>query len=107
MHHRLDSRHLFSTSSPHTHLVPNLVFVTSDNPLLRRHIVHIACGSEHSIAVDSRGSAWTWGAEGRACLGHGEAGFGAPGGGTAVEAEAQARAMGLTGDGGGYVRVLT
>ena len=63
--------------------------------------MHIACGSEHSIAVDSRGAAWTWGAEGRACLGHGEAGFGAPGGGTAVEAEAQARAMGLAGDGGG------
>eukprot|EP00752_Nemacystus_decipiens_P007119 g6377.t1 len=73
----------------------------SDNCLLRRKIVHIACGSEHSIAVDSRGAAWTWGAEGRACLGHGEAGFGAPGGGTAAQAEAQARAMGLTGDGGG------
>eukprot|EP00903_Cladosiphon_okamuranus_P005884 g5820.t1 len=73
----------------------------SNNSRLRCNVVHIACGSEHSIAVDSRGVAWTWGAEGRACLGHGEAGFGAPGGVTAVEAEAQARAMGLTGDGGG------
>ncbi|CAM9808914.1 unnamed protein product [Ectocarpus sp. 6 AP-2014] len=64
-------------------------------------IVHIACGPEHSIAIDSGGAAWTWGAEGRACLGHGEAGFGAPGGGTAVAAEAQAKAMGLAGEGGG------
>ncbi|CAN0090766.1 unnamed protein product [Ectocarpus fasciculatus] len=70
------------------------------NSLLRK-IVHIACGSEHSIAIDSGGAAWTWGAEGRSCLGHGEAGFGAPGGGTAVAAEAQARAMGLAGEGGG------
>ncbi|CAM9331727.1 unnamed protein product [Ectocarpus sp. 12 AP-2014] len=68
---------------------------------LLRKIVHIACGPEHSIAIDSGGAAWTWGAEGRACLGHGEAGFGAPGGGTAAAAEAQARAMGLAGEGGG------
>ncbi|CAN0133254.1 unnamed protein product [Ectocarpus sp. 4 AP-2014] len=68
---------------------------------LLRKVVHIACGPEHSIAIDSGGAAWTWGAEGRACLGHGEAGFGAPGGGTAVAAEAQARAMGLAGEGGG------
>lgn len=59
--------------------------------------MHIACGPEHSIAIDSRGAAWTWGAEGRACLGHGEAGYGAPGGGALVAAEAQARAMGLPG----------
>ncbi|CAM9411965.1 unnamed protein product [Ectocarpus sp. 13 AM-2016] len=68
---------------------------------LLRKIVHIACGPEHSIAIDSGGAAWTWGAEGRACLGHGEAGFGAPGGGTAVAAEAQARAMDLAGEGDG------
>ncbi|CAM9544121.1 unnamed protein product, partial [Hapterophycus canaliculatus] len=65
---------------------------------VRRVIMHIACGPEHSIAVDTRGAAWTWGAEGRACLGHGEAGFGALGEGTAIMAEAQARAMGLAGD---------
>ncbi|CAM9859255.1 unnamed protein product [Scytosiphon promiscuus] len=65
---------------------------------VRQFATHIACGPEHSIAVDSHGTAWTWGAEGRACLGQGEAGFGAPGEGTAVTAEAQARAMGLPGD---------
>ena len=59
-------------------------------------VVHIACGPEHAIAVDAGGAVWTWGAEGRACLGHGEAGYGAPGVGAAVVAEAQVREMGLT-----------
>ncbi|CAM9444002.1 unnamed protein product, partial [Phaeothamnion confervicola] len=33
---------------------------------------HVACGHSHSVAVDAGGAAWTWGARGGACLGHGD-----------------------------------
>lgn len=56
--------------------------------------VHIACGSRHSVVVDSLGAAWTWGGEGRSFLGHGETGIGFDYGGERAKAEAQARAMG-------------
>lgn len=59
-------------------------------------VVHVACGTEHSIAIDDGGVVWTWGAGGRACLGHGETGYGAPNEGMAIKADAQAREMGLT-----------
>ncbi|CAM9453734.1 unnamed protein product [Sphacelaria rigidula] len=59
--------------------------------------VHIACGSQHSIVVDSLGAAWTWGGEGRSFLGHGETGIGSDYGGERAKAEAQARAMGSSG----------
>ena len=40
---------------------------TSDK-LVRIQSVH--CGSYHSVAVDTAGVVWTWGARGGACLGH-------------------------------------
>lgn len=57
--------------------------------------MHIACGSEHSVVLDSRGVAWTWGGEGRSFLGHGETGIGAANAGEGAQVEAQAWAMGL------------
>ena len=32
----------------------------------------IACGFDHSAAIDAGGRVWTWGSRGGACLGHGE-----------------------------------
>lgn len=33
-------------------------------------IVYVAAGGEHSVAVNSEGSVWTWGGGMHGCLGH-------------------------------------
>lgn len=33
----------------------------------------VACGVGHSLVIDTAGAIWTWGARGRACLGHNDA----------------------------------
>ncbi|CAM9443167.1 unnamed protein product, partial [Choristocarpus tenellus] len=38
----------------------------------RVRAVHIACGAEHSFAIDSTGGVWAWGGEGQASLGLGQ-----------------------------------
>lgn len=36
------------------------------------NIIKIACGTNHSLALDMEGTVWSWGARGHACLGQGD-----------------------------------
>jgi hypothetical protein len=49
----------------------NIVQVTFPEP--DTHIVSIAAGDEHSLAVDDQGRAWAWGSNARGALGDGSA----------------------------------
>lgn len=35
-------------------------------------VQQIACGVSHSLLIDENSAIWSWGARGRACLGHGD-----------------------------------
>uniref|UniRef100_A0A7S1UE26 BTB domain-containing protein n=1 Tax=Phaeomonas parva TaxID=124430 RepID=A0A7S1UE26_9STRA len=42
------------------------------DPQQRQRAKFVACGYDHTAAVDAEGVLWTWGARGAACLGHGD-----------------------------------
>lgn len=47
---------------------PFALYSKNEGDVIRVH--KIACGVTHSVVIDHNGSIWSWGARGRACLGH-------------------------------------